>query len=303
MAYAGKFRDSIKTARLLDDSRLRGGGRWSWAVLKDGELEEGKGEEELSSVSGGEDIEQPTYSPHFLWQKWLSSPVPSSLFSPNGPAPEISPLEVLDRDSKALQLLLLQKDTAPLPSPSGHSQASCFTNQGYFFFHLPNALEIESCQVYFTYDPCMEEDVEEDGPGLPEGSPLPPLLPLAGEQDDYCAFPPRDDLLLFSPSLSTPNTVYGGNIAPEERPPLSLQERLPSLASPDLMGLQCPLELMLEGDGEGMCTNSSGEQASVPEGSIHRADQDRGQGPILPLNTDAYLSLQELQAQDSVHLI
>lgn len=202
-----------------------------------------------------------------------------------------------------MQLLLLQKDTAPSPSPSGHSQASCFTNQGYFFFHLPNALEIESCQVYFTYDPCIEEDVEEDEPRLPEGSPLPPPLPLAGEQDDYCAFPPRDDLLLFSLSLSTPNNAYGGSIAPEERPPLSLQEGLPSLASPDLMGLQRPLELVLEGDGEGLSTNTSEEQASVPEGSPHGQDQDRGQGPVLTLNTDAYLSLQELQAQDSVHLI
>lgn len=205
-----------------------------------------------------------------------------------------------------MQLLLLQKEAAPSPSPSGHSQASCFTNQGYFFFHLPNALEIESCQVYFTYDPCVEEDVEVDGPGLPEGSPLSPLLPLAGEQDDYCAFPPRDDLLLFTPSLSTPSTAYGGgggSAVPEERPPLSLQEGLPSRASPERMGLQRPLELTLEGDGEKMSTNSSGEQACVPEGSPHRQDQDRGQGPVLALNTDAYLSLQELQAQESVHLI
>lgn len=196
-------------------------------------------------------------------------------------------------------MLLFQKEKASSPSPSGHSQASCFTNQGYFFFHLSNALEIESCQVYFTYDPCMEEDVEEDGPRLPEESPLPPLLPFTGEQDDYCAFPPRDDLLLFSPSLSTPNTAYGNSITPEERPPLSLQEGLPSLTSPDLMGLQHPLELVLGDDGEGMSTNSSGQQASVPEGSSHGHDQDRGQGPVLTLNTDAYLSLQELQAQDS----
>lgn len=237
-------------------------------------------------------------------QKWLSSPAPLSFFSPSGPAPEISPLEVLDADTKAMQLLLLQKDAAPSPSPSGHSQASCFTNQGYFFFHLPNALEIESCQVYFTYDPCMEEDVEEDGPGLPGGSPLSPLLPLAGEQDDYCAFPPRDDLLLFSPSLRTPSTAYGGSsAAPEERPPLSLREGLPSSAFPERMGLQRPLELTLEGDGEKMSTDSSGEQAGAQEGSPHRQDQDRGQGPILALNTDAYLSLQELQAQESVHLI
>lgn len=262
-----------------------------------------KGRERRIEFSGGEDVERPTYSPHFLWQKWLSSPVPQSFFSPTGSAPEISPLEVLDRDSKTMQMLLFQKEKASSPSPSGHSQASCFTNQGYFFFHLSNALEIESCQVYFTYDPCMEEDVEEDGPRLPEGSPLPPLLPLTGEQDDYCAFPPRDDLLLFSPSLSTPNTAYGNSITPEERPPLSLQEGLPSLASPDPMGLQHPLELVLGDDGEGVSTNSSGQQASVPEGSPHGQDQDRGQGPVLTLNTDAYLSLQELQAQDSAHLI
>nr|BAC29017.1 unnamed protein product [Mus musculus] len=266
-------------------------GPWLKTVLKCHIPDPSEFFSQLSSQHGGD------------LQKWLSSPVPLSFFSPSGPAPEISPLEVLDGDSKAVQLLLLQKDSAPLPSPSGHSQASCFTNQGYFFFHLPNALEIESCQAYFTYDPCVEEEVEEDGSRLPEGSPHPPLLPLAGEQDDYCAFPPRDDLLLFSPSLSTPNTAYGGSRAPEERSPLSLHEGLPSLASRDLMGLQRPLERMPEGDGEGLSANSSGEQASVPEGNLHGQDQDRGQGPILTLNTDAYLSLQELQAQDSVHLI
>ncbi|OBS69404.1 hypothetical protein A6R68_02022, partial [Neotoma lepida] len=236
-------------------------------------------------------------------QKWLSSPFPSSSFSPTGPAPEISPLEVLDRDTKAMQLFLLQQDTAPSPSPSGHSQGSCFTNQGYFFFHLPNALEIESCQVYFTYDPCVEEDVEADGPGLPEGSSLPSLVPLAGEEDDYCDFPPRDDLLLFSPSLSSPNTAFGGAVAPEEKPPLSLQEGLPFLPSPDLMGLQCPLELVLEGDSEGLSAHSSGEQASIPEDSPCGQDQDKALASVLPLNTDAYLSLQELQAQDPAHLV
>nr|XP_006979174.2 interleukin-2 receptor subunit beta [Peromyscus maniculatus bairdii] len=239
-------------------------------------------------------------------QKWLSSPFPSSSFSPAGPAPEISPLEVLEGDTKAMQLLLLQQDTAPSPSPSGHSQTSCFTNQGYFFFHLPNALEIESCQVYFTYDPCAEEeeDVEEDGPGRPEGSSLPPLLPLAGEEDDYCDFPPREDLLLFSPSLGTPNTAFGGVVAPEEKPALSLQEGLPPLPSPDLMmGLQCPPELVQGGDGEGLPAGSSGEQASVPEGSPREQGQDTARASELPPNTDAYLSLQELQAQDPAHLV
>lgn len=140
---------------------------------------------QLSSEHGGD------------FQKWLSSPFPSSSFSPSGPAPEISPLEVLDRDTKATQLLLLQQDKGLSPSleTSGHSLTSCFTNQGYFFFHLPDALEIEACQVYFTYDPCAAE-LEEGGPAAPEGSLLPPLPPPPGEDDAYCTFPPKDDLLL-----------------------------------------------------------------------------------------------------------
>ncbi|CAH6791134.1 Il2rb [Phodopus roborovskii] len=233
-------------------------------------------------------------------QKWLSSPFPSSSFSPTGPAPEISPLEVLVRDTKAMQLLLLQQDTAPSPSPSGHSQASCFTNQGYFFFHLPNALEIEPCQVYFTYDPCIEEDVEEDGPGPPQRSSPTSLFPLAGEEDEYCEFPPRDDLLVFSPSLSSPNTAFGGVVAPEEKPRLCTQEEHPPLPSPDLMGLQCPLELVLRGDGERLSAHSSGEQV---EDSPCGQGQDRALASVLPLNTDAYLSLQELQARDPAHLL
>ncbi|XP_005354297.1 interleukin-2 receptor subunit beta [Microtus ochrogaster] len=267
-------------------------GPWLKTVLKCHVPDPSEFFSQLSSQHGGD------------LQKWLSSPFPSSSFSPSGPAPEISPLEVLDGDSKAMQLFLLQQDTASSPSPSGHSQASCFTNQGYFFFHLPNALEIESCQVYFTYDPCVEEDMEDDGPGLPQGSPLPSVLPLSGDEDDYCDFPPRDDLLLFSPSRSSPNTAFGGAAALEEKPPLSVQEGCAPLPSPDLMGLQCPLELVAQGgDGERLSAHSSGEQAGVPEGSPCGQGQDRALASVLPLNTDAYLSLQELQAQDPAYLV
>lgn len=266
-------------------------GPWLKTVLKCHVPDPSEFFSQLSSQHGGD------------LQKWLSSPFPSSSFSPSGPAPEISPLEVLDRDSKAMQLLLLQQDTASSPSPSGHSQASCFTNQGYFFFHLPNALEIESCQVYFTYDPCVDEDMEGDGPGLPQESPLPALLPPSGEEDDYCDFPPRDDLLLFSPSRSSPNTAFGGAAALEEKPPQSVQEGCTPLPSPDLMGLPCSLELVQGGDGEGLPAHSSGEQASIPEGSPCGQGRDRALASVLPLNTDAYLSLQELQAQDPAYLV
>lgn len=262
---------------------------------------------QLSSEHGGD------------FQKWLSSPFPSSSFSPSGPAPEISPLEVLDRDVKATQLLLLQQDKGPSPSleTSGHSLTSCFTNQGYFFFHLPDALEIEACQVYFTYDPCTEE-LDESGPGVPEESLLPPLPPLPGEDDAYCTFPPRDDLLLFSPSLlggpRPPNSALGGTGAGEEALPPSLQEAVPRDWASQLLGpptpgatdqvdFQSPLENALGEVGEEGPGPGPGEGASFPWASPPGQCQVRAPTSCLTLNTDAYLSLQELQDQDPAHLV
>lgn len=260
---------------------------------------------QLSSEHGGD------------FQKWLSSPFPSSSFSPSGPAPEISPLEVLDRDAKATQLLLLQQDKEPSPSleTSGHSLTSCFTNQGYFFFHLPDALEIESCQVYFTYDPCAE-DPDEGGPGAPEGSLLPPLPPLPGEDHAYCTFPPGEDLLLFSPNLvvgpSPPNTALGGTGASEERPPASLQEAGPRDWAPPLLGpsppeapslvdFQPPLQNALGEAREEAPAPGPGEGASFPWARPPGQGQVRAPASCLTLNTDVYLSLQELQDQDPAH--
>ncbi|XP_054552026.1 interleukin-2 receptor subunit beta isoform X3 [Talpa occidentalis] len=256
----------------------------------------------LSSEHGGD------------FQKWLSSPFPSSSFSPNGQVPEISPLEVLDRDTKPMQLLWLQQDKVPSPSPSGHSLTSCFTNQGYFFFHLPDALEIESCQVYFTYDPCTELD--EGRPETPEGSPLPPLPHLPGEDDAYCTFPPGEDLLLFSPSL------IGGPVplpivpectgAGEENLPPSLQAGVPrhwvpqplgplNPGTPDLVDFHSPLGPALGDTEDEVPAPDSGERPGFPWVSPPRQGELRVPTSCLTLNTDAYLSLQELQDQDPAH--
>ncbi|XP_077024856.1 interleukin-2 receptor subunit beta [Tamandua tetradactyla] len=260
---------------------------------------------QLSSEHGGD------------FQKWLASPFPSSSFSPGGPAPEISPLEVLERDTKAIQLLPPQQDKAPSPETSGHSLTSCFTNQGYFFFHLPDALEIEACQVYFTYDPCAEEP-DEGGPGVPMGSPLLPLLPLPGEDDAYCTFPPGEDLLLFSPSLlgspGPQNTALWGRGAGEDRLHPSKQGEVPGDSAPrplgtpnpeapDLVGLQSPLELVLGEAGEEVPAPSPGEGHGPPWVAPPGQDQGRTLTSCLPLNTDIYLSLQELQGQDPAHSV
>ncbi|XP_048205369.1 interleukin-2 receptor subunit beta [Perognathus longimembris pacificus] len=248
------------------------------------------------------------FSRHEDVQKWLAAPLPASSFSPAGPAPEVSPLEVLDRDAKAPQLLLRQSK-ASSPSPSGRSQASCFTNQGYFFFQLPDALEVEACQVYFTYDPCGEEEPR----ALPPGPPLLPLPPSLGDEHAYCTFPPGEDLLLFSPGVpggpSPPRTALGGRGASEVRLSSPQQEGYPQDGGAQPLGPPTPVapgSLVQQAPAEAR----EEAPASGPEGCAGSAwtsppGQRLGRAPAagLALNTDAYLSLQELQAQDPAHLM
>ncbi|NXU47375.1 IL2RB protein, partial [Turnix velox] len=99
-------------------------------------------------------------------QKWLSSPFSTSSYCVNSTTPEISMLEVMQKNDQESQFLLSKGALTPDPpiETNGHSVSSCFTNQGYFFFHLPNSLEIEPCQIYFTYEPFTQESsASEDG--------------------------------------------------------------------------------------------------------------------------------------------
>ncbi|NWQ95511.1 IL2RB protein, partial [Burhinus bistriatus] len=99
-------------------------------------------------------------------QKWLSSPFSTSSYCVNSTTPEISMLEVMQKNDQESQFLLSKGTLTPDPplETSGHSVSSCFTNQGYFFFHLSNSFEIEPCQVYFSYEPFTQEGSgSEDG--------------------------------------------------------------------------------------------------------------------------------------------
>lgn len=183
--------------------------------------------------------------------------------------------------------------------------------------------------MYFTYDPCAEVEPEE---GAPPGSPRAPLLPLPKEDDAYCTFPPGEDLLLFSSSLhggpSTPHIVPGAAGTSEERLCLSLQEGAPQdlgppptmspmPAVPDPVGFQSPLEQAPGVTGEEVPPPGPEDGADSPEqgqdqdqGQGQSQDQGQGQGqgqgraaPFSCADTDVYLSLQELQAQDPAHLV
>ncbi|NXF42751.1 IL2RB protein, partial [Oceanites oceanicus] len=117
-------------------------------------------------------------------QKWLSSPFSTSSYCVNRTTPEISMLEVMQKNDQESQFLLSKGTLTPDPllETSGHSVSSCFTNQGYFFFHLPNSFEIEACQVYFTYEPFTQEGSgSEDGESY-HALPSPDLCTLAEDR-------------------------------------------------------------------------------------------------------------------------
>ncbi|XP_030319090.1 interleukin-2 receptor subunit beta [Calypte anna] len=114
-------------------------------------------------------------------QKWFSSPFSTSSYCMNSTTPEISMLEVMQKNDQESQFMLSKGTLTPDPpiETSGHSVSSCFTNQGYFFFHLPSSFEIEPCQVYFTYEPFIQEGSgSEDGESY-HALPSPGLCTLA----------------------------------------------------------------------------------------------------------------------------
>ncbi|XP_042693939.1 interleukin-2 receptor subunit beta [Centrocercus urophasianus] len=112
-------------------------------------------------------------------QKWLSSPFSTSAMCVNSTAPEISMLEVMQKNDQEFQLSKGTLAPDPPSETSGHSVSSCFTNQGYFFFHLPNSFEIEPCQVYFTYEPFTQESNGSEDSETYHDLPSPDLCTLA----------------------------------------------------------------------------------------------------------------------------
>ncbi|NXD82172.1 IL2RB protein, partial [Halcyon senegalensis] len=114
-------------------------------------------------------------------QKWLSSPFSTSSYCVNSTVPEISMLEVMQKNDQESQFLLSKGTLTPDPpiETSGHSVSSCFTNQGYFFFHLPDSFEIEPCQVYFTYESFTQEGSGSENRESYHALPFPDLCTVA----------------------------------------------------------------------------------------------------------------------------
>nr|XP_030118905.3 interleukin-2 receptor subunit beta isoform X1 [Taeniopygia guttata] len=118
-------------------------------------------------------------------QKWLSSPFSTSSYCVNSTIPEISMLEVMQKNDQESRFLLSKGTLTPDPptETSVHSGSSCFTNQGYFFFHLSNSFEIEPCQVYFSYEPFSQEGSGSKDGDCYQALPSPDLCTLAEDMN------------------------------------------------------------------------------------------------------------------------
>ncbi|NXD33786.1 IL2RB protein, partial [Copsychus sechellarum] len=274
-------------------------------------------------------------------QKWLSSPFSTSSFCVSSTAPEISVLEVMQKNDQESQVLLSKGTLTPDPptETSVHSGSSCFTNQGYFFFHLSNSFEIEPCQVYFTYEPFTQE-----GSGSKDGEcyqalPSPDLCTLAENMNVlpstffHCMEAtrgfPKSSLLEETAGEAPQATAAPGTLQSSEgtspTPALEQDEKVMDKAASQPAEAVCqldtdfpdPLELqdsdtvgVREGSGKGSpptdpCTPAANATSSCsqPPPLRQRQDEDPSHTAFssqVP-NTGAYFSLRDLQSQYSSH--
>lgn len=276
------------------------------------------------------------FLPH---QKWLSSPFSTSSLCVNSTVPEISVLEVMQKNDQESRFLLSKGTLTPDPptETSVHSGSSCFTNQGYFFFHLSNSFEIEPCQVYFTYDPFTQE-----GSGSRDGEcyqalPSPDLCTLAEDMNMlpsnffHCMEAtqgfPKSSFLEEPAGEAQQATAAAGALHSSEgtspTPALEQDEKVMDKAVSQPAEAVCqldtdfpdPLELQdsdtvseTEGSGEvgaptDPCTPAANafSSCSQPPPLRQRQDEDPRHTAFssqVP-NTGAYLSLRDLQSQYS----
>ncbi|NWI82673.1 IL2RB protein, partial [Dryoscopus gambensis] len=272
-------------------------------------------------------------------QKWLSSPFSTSSYCVNSTVPEISMLEVMQKNEQESRFLLSKGTLTPDPpvETSMQSGSSCYTNQGYFFFHLSNSFEIEPCQVYFTYEPFTQE-----GSGSKDGEcyqalPSPELCTLAEDMNVL----PRNFFHCIEATQGFQNSSFieqtegeaqqamaipGAQPSSESTSPTSVPDQDEKLMDKEVsqpVGDMCQLDTdfpdppdlqdsdtvtVTVGSGKGgppaePCTPAANATSafSQPPSLRQRQDEDPCKTAFssqVP-NTGAYLSLRDLQSQYS----
>ncbi|NXC06943.1 IL2RB protein, partial [Orthonyx spaldingii] len=272
-------------------------------------------------------------------QKWLSSPFSTSSYCVNSTIPEISTLEVMQKNDQESRFLLAKGTLTPDPpiDTSVHSGSSCYTNQGYFFFHVSNSFEIEPCQVYFTYEPFTQEGTGSKDGECYQALPSPDLCTLAedvnvlpsnffhcikatqdfqnrtsmdgteGEAQQTIAIPgalQSSEGSSPTPVLEQDEKVMDKEVSQPVGPMCQLDTNFPD--PPDLQ--ESSTVSVTEGNGKGgppadPCTPAANATSSLSQPPPLRQRQDEDPcttafSSQVP-NTGAYFSLRDLQSQYS----
>ncbi|XP_015278182.1 PREDICTED: interleukin-2 receptor subunit beta [Gekko japonicus] len=257
-------------------------------------------------------------------QKWLSSPLSMDSFHITAASPDVSVLEVLQKGSQDPCLLLPKDCLTPMDAPetSGHSLSSCFVNRGYFFFHHLHSLEIEPCKVYFTYDPIAQENSgSEDGDSYQAlhttGSHLPlPSYSLVGSQEGVSLLPEMKE-----PTQKAHQTISPPSMG--RSPPASATEQGETQEESEAI---FPVSISLHQSPMGISSvhkhpnSNANETEAITNVATHTSsigenapsflqplilspgkasDVCRSESSSQVPNSEAYLSLRELQSQYS----
>ncbi|XP_070610926.1 interleukin-2 receptor subunit beta [Erythrolamprus reginae] len=247
-------------------------------------------------------------------QKWLSSPASITSFHITAEAPNISMLEIMQSCSKKSCLLLPKEYFTNLENAtetSGHSSSSCFTNRGYFFFQHPDSLEIDPCNVYFTYGALtrsensgssFHKELRESSHNVSASTDI-----VSNQKNNAFLQDYSKGRLLSGGDFPTVSSVeLNENI--EERIPLALSSKSPEQYSID--DSSEPKSSSYNTDGMELLKNEDLPNNVMGNNRFMFSNQGQSNdicrtasSSQIPSSSDAYLSLRDLQRHYSHHSV
>lgn len=246
-------------------------------------------------------------------------------------SPDVSMLEVLQKGNEEPLCFLFKKYLTHIETRDTceHSSSSCFINHGYFCFQHFDALKVEPCKVYFSYDSFVDENKDDkDGDSYEVLQEIdnnnrhqPPYDTTGDQEGDYFLLETQEEIqkvgrcsraLVSAENLSTATAVEHDEKENKEEATL-LSSRSPHKLA---MGFSCvPLQSCPDAHETEAIRNVVGPHCSLVRDNKSSFYQPTvlNQGQTCDLlrtvssstvpNSEIYLSLKDLQSHYSHHSV
>ncbi|XP_043923957.1 interleukin-2 receptor subunit beta [Protopterus annectens] len=133
------------------------------------------------------------------FQKWLGTAFSEELYTMAGSITDMSDLHVFP-SKEATNLSKKDPPMTQVTLETSGQSVSSFHNQGYFLFRYSNSVEVDPCQVYFTYDP-FTSDSSSDYSGAYENLASPETI-----HSEVPSFSRDDETVTHSEGTNESNT-------------------------------------------------------------------------------------------------